>query len=549
MCGAFSDRVRVAASRQRSIETPTLAGVALAAVILAPSGAAAQCTRPIRSRREPSGWLRASFLASALAASLLVPSAAQAGCTDTFKYFFKPDPILPPFSEVEPFKSNLFFTPGGMPLQHAVPLGVGASLNALMATMNTVNTTFLSPSSSFITAPGGAERNKFGGGVWGRAVAGEVETKSSTTLAIDTLSAALVTINPQTGNARRFISGGFEQFITDGDEIKNGRSTCEGSLKEQYSGYQFGYDLAVLNLGGEGANIHFGVTAGYFGSKTKDTTPGSIFHKPLDGGGAVDLTVPEGTLGASTQVPFLGLYAALTAGNFFADGLVRQDFYLMNLTDPANGLKSEKSNAYGFSVAANAGYKIQLPFNWFIEPSGGALWSWVRPDPIDSPGAYLGLTTLPAVPGIGQGTGVPEESFLIRNAGRVQVDTIESVLGRATLRVGTTVNVGDVVWQPFAAGTVFHEFAKDVKATSTLSGDNIVVIGTNCSTNNGSNCQAFGVTQASTSTSRIGTFYQYGIGTAVVFGNSGWVGFGRGDYRTGENVEGYSVTGGIRYHW
>jgi hypothetical protein len=75
------------------------------------------------------------------------------------------------------------------------------------------------------------------------------------------------------------------------------------------------------------------------------------------------------------------------------------------------------------------------------------------------------------------------------------------------------------------------------------------VIGTNCSTNNGSNCQAFGVTQASTSTSRIGTFYQYGVGTALVFGNSGWVGFGRADYRTGDNVEGYSVTGGIRYHW
>jgi hypothetical protein len=53
----------------------------------------------------------------------------------------------------------------------------------------------------------------------------------------------------------------------------------------------------------------------------------------------------------------------------------------------------------------------------------------------------------------------------------------------------------------------------------------------------------------STSTSRIGTFYQYGVGTAIVLGNSGWVGFGRADYRMGENVEGYSVTGGIRYHW
>jgi hypothetical protein len=41
---AFGDRVRVAASKQRSIGKSALAGVALAAVTLAPSGAAAQCT-------------------------------------------------------------------------------------------------------------------------------------------------------------------------------------------------------------------------------------------------------------------------------------------------------------------------------------------------------------------------------------------------------------------------------------------------------------------------------------------------------------------------
>jgi hypothetical protein len=533
---AFSDHVRAAASKQRSIGTAALAGVALAA---------AQASFKCSPHRKPTGWLRASFLASALAASLLAPSAVQAGCTDTFKYYFKPDPIPPGFVDVPPFKGNTFFTPGGMPLQHAVPLGVGASLNALMSTMNTVNTAFLSPSSAFISAPGGAEPNKFGGGVWGRSVTGEVETKSATTAKIDALSASVVFVNPVTGKGTRNISDGFEGFLPDADEIKKGSSTCEGSLKEQYYGYQFGYDLAMLNLGGGGANIHLGLTAGYFGSKAKDTTPGSIFSKPLDGGGSVDLTVPEGTLGASTQVPFLGLYAAMTAGNFFADALVRQDFYMMSLNDPANGLKDQKSNAYGFSVAANAGYKIPLPSNWFIEPSGGALWSWVRPDPIDSTGAFLGEVQLPAGPG-----GVPAEGFLIKNAGRVQVDTIESLLGRATLRVGTTVSLGDVVWQPFVAGTVFHEFAKDVKATSSLSRDNLVVINANCPTNSSpDSCAAFGVTQMSTSTSRIGTFYQYGVGTAIVLGNSGWVGFGRADYRMGENVEGYSVTGGIRYHW
>ena len=52
-----------------------------------------------------------------------------------------------------------------------------------------------------------------------------------------------------------------------------------------------------------------------------------------------------------------------------------------------------------------------------------------------------------------------------------------------------------------------------------------------------------------TSTSRIGTFTQVGLGTATVFGSSGWVAYGRADYRNGENVEGYSVNAGVRYHW
>jgi outer membrane autotransporter protein len=47
----------------------------------------------------------------------------------------------------------------------------------------------------------------------------------------------------------------------------------------------------------------------------------------------------------------------------------------------------------------------------------------------------------------------------------------------------------------------------------------------------------------------MGTFTQYGAGTAVVFGNSGWLGYGRYDYRTGQNIEGHSVNAGLRYNW
>jgi len=47
----------------------------------------------------------------------------------------------------------------------------------------------------------------------------------------------------------------------------------------------------------------------------------------------------------------------------------------------------------------------------------------------------------------------------------------------------------------------------------------------------------------------VGTYGQFALGTAAVFGNSGWLGYGRVDYRTGENIEGWSVTGGLRYQF
>ena len=107
----------------------------------------------------------------------MMPSAAQGGCTDTFQYYFevKADPTKsPPIPAVPP-----------TPLQHAVPLGVGSSLNALMSTMNTVNTAFLSPSSAFVWARGDAGPEQRGGGVWGRTIAGEVDNTSKTTAKLD----------------------------------------------------------------------------------------------------------------------------------------------------------------------------------------------------------------------------------------------------------------------------------------------------------------------------------------------------------------------------
>jgi hypothetical protein len=41
-----------------------------------------------------------------------------------------------------------------------------------------------------------------------------------------------------------------------------------------------------------------------------------------------------------------------------------------------------------------------------------------------------------------------------------------------------------------------------------------------------------------TSTERFGTYAQFGVGTALVLGNTGWLGYSRVDYRIGDNIEG-----------
>jgi hypothetical protein len=77
--------------------------------------------------------------------------------------------------------------------------------------------------------------------------------------------------------------------------------------------------------------------------------------------------------------------------------------------------------------------------DWFIEPSAGIIISRIKVDPFNF------LTAGPPFPA---GTGV---------SGTLQLNDIHSDIGRLGLRFGTTVNAGNVIWQPFAAVSVWHE--------------------------------------------------------------------------------------------
>ena len=398
---------------------------------------------------------------TAMIVGLLACTGAQAQCADNFNY--------------------VAITGNGVS-----PASGGASVTSLIATMNTVNTAFLTSSTAFVSSQSGPRPGQEGGGVWSRVVGGTVDTTTTSTTTLN------VPVPPAVIPA-------------------TGQEHCRTQTRQDYGGVQFGYDLAKLNISGTGTNFHAGVTGGYFGAKTKDTTPSATFVN-----GVNVFTSPAGTLEARTNVTFVGLYAAFSQGGFFADAMVRSDFYQNSLSDSGVGISNLDDGAHSISLTGNAGYNIPLGGGWFIEPLGGVILSRLQANSFTLP-TFSGL---PATPNT------------------VQVDTINSVLGRGGVSVGTNFSSGGVLWQPYASAGVVHEFAGNVGVTQSAT---VSVTPPPGGVNDNVNF--------STSIDRFGTYGQYTLGMAAVLGNTGWLGYGRVDYRKGENIEGVSGNIGLRYQW
>ncbi len=118
----------------------------------------------------------------------------------------------------------------------------------------------------------------------------------------------------------------------------------------------------------------------------------------------------------------------------------------------------------------------------------------------------------------------------------MRVDDIDSILGRASLRLGANVTQGIYTWQPFVTASVVHEFAGKVTSSVEVVDPLGPLIG-------------FDGMVFNTTTDRFGTYGQFGLGTAIVVGNTGWLGYGRADVKVGENIEGLGFNVGLRYQW
>jgi opacity protein-like surface antigen len=346
----------------------------------------------------------------------------------------------------------------------AVPPG-GASA-AIAGAIGSVNSVFLTQQgSAFVSAPANPAPDQPGGGVWARAVGGHANTSSTST----------------------------SVGVTTGAGVANtANTTCANSQHENFAGVQVGADIARLNW--NGWNVHLGTTAGYLGSKETDNNG---FSNKI-------------------QVPFFGAYVVATYGRFFADLMVREDFFNIALNNTGFTYFNQPVGAHGYSISGSAGYNFDLGQGWFVEPSGGFSYSKTSVDNFINPG-----TVALNIPGI------------------ITTNDIESELGRLSVRAGKTIVTPNVIWQPFGTVSVFHEFAGNVVSNYT-------------SLQNSAFFGAGGIPvtfNQTTSTSRIGTYGQYSLGVAGQVVNTGWLGFVRVDYRNGDHIDGWTGNAGIRYQF
>jgi opacity protein-like surface antigen len=389
---------------------------------------------------------------------------------------------------------------------NAAQHGAGVTVTSVAVAANVAanvaaaNTAFLTQSTAFVSAPGNPQPDQPGGGVWTRGVGGQVDIKSASS------------------NTVAFINN------PPGTTVTNS-VPCNTTIRSSFGGVQFGFDIARLNL--NGWNVSLGATAGalYLGNSA---VGGATIIQP--GFTATQVSTTQAPFDSSAQVPFIGGYAVATNGGFFADAFLRADAYQMSFNSPQHNLFNQNMGARGIVLGGSAGYYYEIPNGkgWFIEPSAGLLYSRVKVDDLNllnSPTAFP-----PELGGLG-----------VSLPGTLTFNDITQTIGRLGLRIGTSFSYGSLTLQPFASASVWHDFSGRTTASFTSC--------PGCLGDASSGAFVPGVGQNTYSGTNIGTYGQYSIGMSGVVANTGWLGFVRADYRSGNNLSGWDGTGGLRYQF
>jgi outer membrane autotransporter protein len=248
--------------------------------------------------------------------------------------------------------------------------------------------------------------------------------------------------------------------------------TRDLSYDQQTGGLLGGADLVFSGLTSANDGLILGAFTGYTASKVN-----------LNAGGRQDFTGPT-----------VGVYTTYLNGGFFADLMLKVDFQDLDIV--ALGLV-QSADLRTTSVLGNVGYKIDMPGNWYIEPTLG--FNHVRTD-------FRNETTLTL-------TSIPLEDS-------------EATLGRIGARIGTEWATSNIRIEPSLTGFVYKVL--EVSGFSPILGG---FGGLTLPTDEG---EVYGEVQASVN------FFDL---------SSGWSGFARADLRFREDLLGGGGKLGIRYQW
>ena len=171
--------------------------------------------------------------------------------------------------------------------------GVVGSTNAITSVIGTMNTAFQAQGDAFAVGLPNAQPDQTAGGVWGRMIGGRADNKAS-------------------GNFSGSISPGTTGFQSGfpGGPGATGTINCRSNIRQDYAGFQLGQDSGAPQ---------------YQRQRRHAACRRDRRLRPIarSGSGGSAFT-------GSFQVPFIGAYAVYTNGHFFADALLRSDFYQMS---------------------------------------------------------------------------------------------------------------------------------------------------------------------------------------------------------------------------
>ena len=358
----------------------------------------------------------------------------------------------------QPF-SYFSYTPtsGNNGVLQSLKLGaVSAPASQIASILTALNSSFFQNAQAFLGVPTNPTANFVYGGIWSRA--------GGAAITMDTTA-----------------SGG------------NSPTTLSSHSLNDIGGFQFGIDEGLYNINNSKMNVHLGITAGEAFASASDQFPGNAF---------------ESAIGVNTNanVPFYGVYAALTGNGLAATVQWRRNLFDLNLNDQYLGGNGQRTvDAAGNTYSADLSYNLPFGDGYVVTPGAAVFVSRTNINDLAVPSPVAGY---------------PESVFSFAS--------LNSTLGRFGARLVKPFQLNDdLIIAPYLSMNVWNEFQGGSTTYFTQQIESVSPV----------------------YTSSLGTFGQVSLGFSTQSPKAGFTSYLQADLRVGSNIQGWGVIGGLRYSY